>query len=133
MSRFVVFLVLLAMVAIIDANSNEHHGSHTHDRNNDDSDCDDSSSDSSSSDSSSSDNSSDNRKHHGGSKNHKCQKYEYWAQCGRQCEPTCNNKSPNHHSCQQSQCTAGCRCQQGYVRNNGHCMKSTDCKSSNKW
>lgn len=52
--------------------------------------------------------------------------YEYYLECGSNCEPTCNEP---WSSCYQ-RCNAGCFCGQGYLReyrHNGYCVRPIDC------
>ncbi|XP_076164970.1 uncharacterized protein LOC143145460 [Ptiloglossa arizonensis] len=112
---------------------NSNHGNTKHDNSdNDNSSNDDSSNDNSSSGSSGTDFSDNDNLF--SNNNHKCHRYESWSKCGRQCEPTCGNQTPNHMYCKGLKCnsqTAGCRCQSGFVRNNrGQCVVAVDCPKS---
>ncbi|XP_076377585.1 chymotrypsin inhibitor isoform X2 [Megalopta genalis] len=68
-----------------------------------------------------------------------CPNNEHWSLCGTLCEPSCELPKPNPFFCPRIECardTAGCRCKNGYVRNedNKDCVALKECphKSQSK-
>nr|XP_033331129.1 chymotrypsin inhibitor-like isoform X1 [Megalopta genalis] len=68
-----------------------------------------------------------------------CPDNEHWSLCGTMCEPSCEQPKPNPFFCPRIVCardTAGCRCKNGYVRNedNKDCVALKECphKSQSK-
>ncbi|XP_043789114.1 chymotrypsin inhibitor-like [Apis laboriosa] len=64
--------------------------------------------------------------------NIRCEENERPYICGSLCEPSCDAPHPNRIFCPRIECTwsltGGCRCEQGYLRNNnGVCVPSSQC------